>query len=299
MKERFFKYPLMAEDVEGTGGGDAAPIEDNSAARSLLEGQETPAPKEGLDEVITTKEDITATKITAPETLENKEWWDEEKGALKTDAVLEELGKRGKIAADLRKKLSKGVKVPEKAEEYNIAAAEGLETVIDPKAPIFSDIKTLAHGLMMSEEQINGFVNGYMKICLDKGIIKKPLSKEEQEKAQKNYIAEERKKLGDNPDTVLTTVKTFIDGEYRKGTFNEAEKKYLNDVMGSSSTGIIVINKLREMTGQPTIPVDNAAFDGLPPDNQLLSEWGNYTESKQMEVLKQRIKLGRPIKFLG
>lgn len=252
----------------------------------------------GADIPSNTAKAVEGQTIEAPEGLANKDLWDAEKGQLKTDLVLEELNRQTKRAEDLRQKLSKGLQVPEKAEGYDFKPAEGLDTVIDTKAEIFGDIKGLALKNNMTNEQLNGFINGYMQLMLDKGLIQKPLSEEDQKVANQKYIEEQRAILGNNADTMIQSAASFIESEYRKGIFNEKEMVALKEFANKSAVSIMVINKLREMAGGPVIPVDNASVDGFPTDREIMEKWGNMSESEKLKVLEQRIKLGRPTKFL-
>ncbi len=259
---------------------------------------DTGAPDVGTQDVPSNDAAKPAQIIEAPEALGNKDLWDSEKGQLKTDLVLEELNRQTKRAEDLRQKLSKGVDVPKKAEEYEITPEEELKDIIDPKAEVFGDIKELALKNNMSKEQLNGFINGYMKMMVDKGLVTKPMSQEEAAAQKAAYVAEQKKQLGPNADGMIKSAVAFIEAEHRKGIFSEAEKQALMRFADAGATGISVINKLREMAGQPFIPMDNAAMDGLAPDREILANWDKYSDNEKMNILQQRQKLGRPTKFM-
>ena len=237
-------------------------------------------------------------EIAAPEGLVNKDLWDAQKGQLKTDAVLEELNRQTKRAEDLRQKLSKNGQLPKEAAEYEITPAEGLQDIIDVKAEIFGDIKELAFKNHMSKEQLNGFINGYMQLMLDKGLVQKPLSEQEAKEARAAYVAEQKKRLGAQADTMIQSAVNFIDAQYRKGILDEGEKAALMRLADRDAAGISALNKLREMAGGPVIPVDNAQTDGLPPDRGLVEKWDTYSESEKLRILQQRQKLGRPKHFV-
>lgn len=237
-------------------------------------------------------------EIAAPEGLVNKDLWDAQKGQLKTDAVLEELNRQTKRAEDLRQKLSKNGQLPKEAAEYEITPAEGLQDIIDVKAEIFGDIKELAFKNHMSKEQLNGFINGYMQLMLDKGLVQKPLSEQEAKEARAAYVAEQKKRLGAQADTMIQSAVNFIDAQYRKGILDEGEKAALMRLADRDAAGISALNKLREMAGGPVIPVDNAQTDGLPPDRELVEKWDTYSESEKLRILQQRQKLGRPKHFV-
>lgn len=292
---KMFKMPLRAAEGAAGEGGNTPP-----AQEGLLNTPPTekPAAPENTEIPANTDPKVNPPqKIAAPEALENKEWWDEEKGALKGEVILEEYKKQAEIAKGLRQKLSKGVNIPAKPEDYKITPAEGLEAFIDVKQPIFGDIKTLAHSLNLSDEQLGGFINGYMKLMVDKKIVSAPKSEEDTAKEKADFLKAERSKLGDKADGLITSAKSFIDTEYKKGIFTESEKNLLSAIADKDAAGIMLVNKIREMAGQPFIPVDNASVDTLPSDRELLSKWKDFSESEQMDILQQRIKLGRPAKF--
>lgn len=242
-------------------------------------------------------EPAAAQEIAAPEGLANKDLWDAQKGQLKTDAVLEELNRQTKRAEDLRQKLSKNGQLPKEAAEYEITPAEGLQDIIDVKAEIFGDIKELAFKNHMSKEQLNGFINGYMQLMLDKGLVQKPLSEQEAKAAREAYVAEQKKRLGAQADTMIQSTVNFIDAQYRKGILDEGEKAALMRLADRDAAGISALNKLREMAGGPLIPVDNSQTDALPSDGELLANWGSYSDGEKMRILQQRQKLGRPKHF--
>lgn len=238
------------------------------------------------------------TEIAAPEGLSNKEWWDAEKGQLKTDVVIEELNRQTKRAEDLRKKLSNGVTTPAKAEEYEVTPSDEVKDLLDTKSEIFTGLQQIALKQGLSKEQFSGFVNDYLAMCVEKGVISKPQTEEELKAAQEKYVADQKKILGANADEQIQSAVSFIETQYRKGILDEAEKKELRAFADKSAVTIRALNKLREMAGQPVVPVQNAQNDGLPPDSELIEKWATFSNSKQMEILQQRIKLGRPTKFL-
>ncbi len=274
------------QDLEPQGG-----VTDGVQAQQETQPQEQEIPSnEGAEQAA-------AQEIAAPEALTNKDLWDALKGQLKTDETLEELNRQTKRAEDLRQKLSKNGQLPKEAAEYEITPAEGLQDIIDVKAEIFGDIKELAFKNHMSKEQLNGFINGYMQLMLDKGLVQKPLSEQEAKEARAAYVAEQKKRLGAQADTMIQSAVNFIEAQYRKGVLDEGEKAALMRLADRDAAGISALNKLREMAGGPVVPVDNAQTDGLPPDRELVEKWDTYSESEKLRILQQRQKLGRPKHF--
>ncbi len=270
--------------------------------QGLTQDVQEPTPAEPAEPTVPGREDAHAAQqpqtIEAPETLGNKELWDSEKGQLKTEAVIEELNRQTKRAEDLRKKLSNGVTVPEKAEDYQVTPEESIKDLLDTKSEFFTGLQQIALKQGLSKDQFNGFVNDYLSLCVEKGVVGKPQSEEEIKAAQAQYVAEQKKKLGANADEQINSAVAFIETEYRKGIFTEDEKKELRAFADKSAVTISVLNKLREMAGQPVVPVQGAQMDGLMPDSEIIEKWGTFSDSEQKKILEQRIKLGRPTKFL-
>ena len=236
--------------------------------------------------------------IEAPEGLSNKDLWDPEKGQLKTELVIEELSRQTKRAEDLRKKLSNGVTVPQKAEEYEVVPTEQVKDFLDTKSEFFTGVQQIALKNGLSKDQFQGFVNDYLGMCVEKGVVGKPQTEEEQKAAQAAYVAEQKKILGTNADEQIQSAVAFIETEYRKGVFDENEKKALRDFADKSAVNIRVLNKLREYAGQPVVPVQGAQTDGLMSDAEIIEKWDTLSTNEQMKILKQREALGRPRKFM-
>ena len=276
--------------------------EETNNETGLTEGQDPVAETTNTEETVPGRVDggvqEPSQPIEAPEELVNKDLWDAEKGQLKTDLVLEELSRQTKRAEDLRKKLSNGVTVPQKAEEYEVVPTEGVKDLLDTKSEFFTGLQGIALKQGLSKEQFNGFVNEYLQMCLDKGVIGKPQSEEEIKAAKEKYVADQKKILGSNADEQIQSAVSFIDTEYRKGVFDESEREALRQFADKSAVNIRVLNKLREMAGQPVVPVQGAKNDSLMTDREIVEKWDTFSDSEKMKILKQRQELGRPVKFM-
>lgn len=267
----------------------------------LTEGQDV-QPTEPTEETVPGRVDGTPAEgtqtIEAPEGLTNKDLWDSEKGQLKTDLVLEELSRQTKRAEDLRKKLSNGVTVPQKAEEYQVTPTDEVKDFLDTKSEFFTGLQQIALKNGLSKDQFQGFVNDYLGMCVEKGVVTKPQSEEELKAAKDKYVADQKKILGANADEQIQSAVAFIDTEYRKGVFDEEERKALRDFADKSAVNIRALNKFREMAGQPVIPVEGAYHDNLMPDREIIEKWDTFSDTEKMKILKQRQELGRPVKFM-
>lgn len=268
----------------------------------LTAGQEAAAETQEQEQTVPGRVDSaaqeTAQTIEAPEGLTNKDLWDSEKGQLKTDLVLEELSRQTKRAEDLRKKLSNGVKVPQKAEEYEVVPTEEIKDLLDTKSEFFTGLQGIALKQGLSKEQFNGFVNDYLAMCVEKGVVTKPQSEEEIKAAKEQYVAEQKKILGANADEQIQSAVSFIESECRKGVLDEQEKEALRGFADKSAINIRALNKLREMAGQPVVPVQGAHTDNLMSDREIIEKWDSFSDSEKMKILKQRQELGRPVKFM-
>ena len=281
--------------------------EENNNQNGLIEGQNPAQGDAGTDQEGGTLpggadnpagQGENAQPIEAPEGLANKALWDSEKGQLKTAEVLEELNRQTKRAEDLRKKLSNGVTVPQKAEEYEVVPEEAVKDILDTKSEFFTGMQQIAlkHGL--SKDQFSGFVNDYLAMCVEKGVVNKPQTEEEIKAARAAYVAEQKKILGTNADEQIGSAVAFIDTEYRKGVFDEQERDALRAFADKSAVNIRTLNKLREMAGQPIVPVQGAQQDSLMSDGEIIAKWSTFSDSEKVKILQQRQALGRPTKFL-
>lgn len=234
-----------------------------------------------------------AREIAAPEGLDAPELWDREKGQLDAAKTIEELNRRGKMAKDLRQKLSKGGTVPQNPEDYQIRPEGEGAAFIDPDSDTMPEIKKIAHGCGMTEAQLNSFMNGFMAMAAKRGDLKAPPTEEEKNAA----IEAERAKLGANAAEQVNAARQFIESQYRQGIFSEEDKAWLME-HGNSAQGIRIICKIRQLAGAPAIPTGTANVAGLESDREILEHWDNYSDSEKIKILEARHKAGRPNRFL-
>ena len=235
----------------------------------------------------------TAREISAPEGLDAPELWDREKGQLDAAKTIEELNRRGKMAKDLRQKLSRGGAVPQNPEDYHIKPEGEGAAFINPDSETMPEIKKIAHGCGMTEAQLNSFMNGFMAMAAKRGDLKAPPTPEEQKAA----IEAEKAKLGANAEEQITAARQFIESQYRQGIFSEEDKAWLME-HGNSAQGIRIICKLRQLAGAPAIPAGTANIAGLESDSEILEHWDKYSDSEKIKILEARHKAGRPNRFL-
>jgi len=225
------------------------------------------------------------------------ELWDAEKNVFNTEKTKEEIARLTKIATDFRKKISKGVNPPKKAEEYSFSPVEDIKTLELEKnektKEIIDEIKKVALEQGLSQPQFDGFLNGYFKMLIDKKMVEKPLTTEEIEAKNEEFKKTELAKLGDNPEKTISNAVQFIDSKYKSGILNEEEKKALIGFIDAGAINILAIDKIRQSTGEEFIPVTGTKVEGVPSDAEIAQNWKTYTDEQKRDLMEKRIKAGR------
>ena len=244
---------------------------------------------EGLDEEIFDTETRTLKEAAVVERLKQKE---------------EDIAKWKKQANDMRRKLAKGVEAPEKVEAYaeNFVPDERYEFIMDDNETtegkhiheVLSNLDKFAFDHGLSVETAKDLKNMYMKYAEDVQIID-GRSEEEKSQAKAQYIAEQKKLLGDNADQILRENRKFTE-DY--GMWTDDEKKYLLREMDKSAVANSIWQKVRKLFGQNTsddIPVRGVSVSGLADDRTLADEYykETTTDARRMEILQMRIDAGR------
>jgi hypothetical protein len=233
-------------------------------------------------------------------------------GEIKKDGVLErfqELTKNAedfeKQSKDMRKIISKG-KAFEDAQEYinKYNAPEGLEKYYDrdnaDNADITEVIDTLANGAKqqgLNEEQFN-FVLDNMNNAMVKAGVFDPRTSEQVQLDTQDWIAEENKKLSDNPLQAKAIVDANVQFVKDNNIFSDAEKEVLvSKLLDSGAIGVSAMNKIRTLFGGKgqDIPTVELRDTGLASDASLAEEFYNSTTpgSRRQEIVKQREEAGR------
>jgi hypothetical protein len=252
---------------------------------------------ENDDKIVSIRDDEKEKPEGIPEEL-----WDTKTGQLVTDKTIAELTKQTKMASDFRKKISKGLKadLPEKADDYVFEFDKELSDLKigeDEKGKkILNGLKNVAFKSGIGQSQLKDFVNGYFKMLIDTGVVEKPLSEAEAKLANQKFIAEQKTKLGDNAERIITGTVQWIEQGKNQGFFSETEKDTLIKFADAGAENILILDKLRKMTGEPEIPITNTKIEGLPSDSEIKRKHDNneYTEEEFDKIMAMRIKAGRP-----
>lgn len=245
-----------------------------------------------------------------PEGLD-EEIFDAETRTLKEAAVVERLKKLNaevasskKQANDMRRKLSKGVDVPDRLEDYaeGYVPEEKYEYFLEDKESEvgkyinqrMADIEKLAYDSGMSKAQTNVFKDAYLREleCL-KAIDCR--TEEEKEKARAEYLQEQKNLLGDDAEQIIKANVRFTK-DY--GLWSEDERKWLMGEMNKSAVANSFMNKVRKLFDNNTsedIPVRGVSVSGLADDRTLADEYYNpaTSDSRREQILQLRRDAGR------
>ena len=120
-------------------------------------------------------------------------------------------------------------------------------------------------------------------------------TEEEKAQAKAEYIAQQKKLLGDDAEVILKENKKFTENY---GLWSEDERKYLLGEMNKSAVANSIWQKVRKLFGanpSDDIPTRGVSVSGLADDRTLADEYYNEatTDSRRMEILQMRIDAGR------
>lgn len=286
----------------GVDGNDVQ-IKTEVQTEGLLNGAKVSDTKDNTVNITGEVEPETNTTVSKPDNIDAS-LWDEKAGVLKSDEVIKTLETQAKQIKDFRRIISKGTNAPEKVDDYAFEPSKDIEEMnfkFDDK--VMDELKGIAFKNAMSLTQFNNFINGYLETLKSNGLIENPKSEEEIKKESEEFRSNEMKKLGSNPTLIIDGVANFINTQWKNGSLSETEKEILVNFADQNADNILVLNKIRLMTGEKEVPVISATNDGLPSDEQIAKEWSTYTNEQQMQIMDKRIKAGRnpqlPVEFFN
>lgn len=259
---------------------------------TLLETQEPE--KETVDADKADEQETRASQAVKPDFLPD-DLWDADQGDVKKEELLKAYEQEAKRAKGLRDKLAKGEnKAPVSADGYQVTFEEG--TQIDPEDKALAIAKEAALKAGLSNEQLNTFVNLYVKET--GGVFLPPTEPTEEE--LKAYREAEYAKIGENAPAIVRGVASWKKGLLDSGVISE-EEEHVIDAFGSTAEGVRVLNKFRVLMGESDIPAKTQFDDGLPSDKEIFEAIGKpeYAtdaayRAKVDNWLKERVRMGRP-----
>lgn len=198
--------------------------------------------RKSIDEAL---EDVTAEEVEKalekPDYILDKHW------DTKTGIKIEELANSHN---ELLKKMSMGGhKAPK---EYDM----GVFDDIDPEDELALGFVDWAEKNKPSQEAFDGLVNMFKEHAA------------QAEEAEKIDVASETEKLGPNAEAIITANHAWIKGQVAKGIFGPADVEEL-EILGATANGLRVLNKLRSMTGEQSIPVSPVQVEGISSKEDL------------------------------
>lgn len=204
-----------------------------------------------------------------PEELDDK-YWDEEKGSVKMDELLNDYKTEQKKALDLRKILSQkgSTKPPKDVAEYQYS--EDVLSLIPEGSDTANLLKEVALDSGLSKDQFSSFVSRLIPSLQERGLLKfdEQLTEEQLEAQHNEYKEAELKKLGNDGKRVLQTVVNWGEGMVNSGVLSRDELPVFQD-MATSAESLVVLSKIASLTGEPSIPVKTAVIDGLPSQKEI------------------------------
>lgn len=227
--------------------------EDNVISNSLLEGgndQDTQESKEEVEENPVVL-DNTPQKHERPEGIP-EEFWDETAGSYKSDAILKAYESEKEKALSYRRKLSGGFhNVPESLEEYNIDESWDIKTDDDAHR-----MRTIAHEAGLTQEQFHNVMSKYLELYgYDSDVYKEVwgdreinISPEVAAQREKEYLAEEMKKLGPDGPQVVSNIRSWGRSLMKQGAIGQETFDVMMS-MGTNAAQVKVLDQLRNISG--------------------------------------------------
>ena len=290
------------------GGGDAAPVSPDPAPKAdapssvadVTPTVKDPTEAEPEKEDISTSEEedskeVKHIEVEKPDDVPS-DWWDSDKGTLSKDKVIAEMEKKDKIAKDLRNIIAKGTKAPEKADDYKFEPTDAVKALeIHTDDELMGVVREIAFNQGFSNDQFNNFLNEYFGAMIDGNFIDTPLSEAEAKTKQTEFFNAEKDKLGDNADKIIQSSVDFIQRKVISGVFTERERDLMIGFMDKGAESIRIIDKLRQASGEQSIPTTNSKVEGLKSDEDIAGEWHSYSDKEKHEIMEKRSKAGRSI----
>jgi hypothetical protein len=277
----------FARAPEGAEGGAApadpaagAPAADAPEPGSLFDvaGEEEAAPQPGADGKAQRPADV-------PE-----QFWDPEKGAIRTDAVM-------KSWRDLRAKVSKGIETPpEKPDAYVPPKVEGLPegAIGGEKDSLWPAIQQAAHKAGISQKQLDAVATPLLAAVAEQMKQAAGGDPEAEAEAAREAAQEELGKLGPNGAAFVRDVGQWLKGMQAKGIFTGDELQALRGV--STAAGMRALGKLRELAGEKPIPVDAMQPEAATIDDLkrgLTDAIAKGDETKRGQIMRQLEEMER------
>ena len=267
----------LTQDIDTTVAGEETPNEEDATTE-----QETPEIPEGFDDKLYDTE----TKSLRIEAVKER-----------FDADKKEMESLKKQRDDMRRKLSKGVSVPEKQEDYDYLPEEKYnkymgegDVVGDHIRECFNKLSEIAYKNGVSKEADAAYKQALLEELEVLHIMDtRPQEQIDADKAKE--LEKQKEILGDNFKEI---VQGNVDFYKDHGPFTKEERKFMMDLMGKSGHANNIFRKVREMldTGAsfdiPAVADDNGSVE------KLVAEYNdpNTTDKRRGQILERAAKEG-------
>ena len=235
----------------------------------------------------------------------NEELYDTETQSLRMDKVKERLDNDAKEienykkqALDMRRKLSKGVEVPDSVEKYEYTPDEKYDKyVLNEESAEGQHIKEvmnvlsqfcLDNGLSLeASKNLKSLALGYME---DVHILD-TRSEEEIKKAKSEELEKQRKILGDDAENII---KENVDFYKSYGFFDKDEREYIMSQLGVSGQANKIYNKFMRLfntTSSADIPQTSNVDSSIEAlKNEYYDE--KTTDRRREQIIKKAAEEG-------
>lgn len=264
------------------------------------------------ENIETTTETVETTEVVNQESKYpegfDAELYNLETNTLREDKVKEVLENNKKTIEDLekqktelRKIISKG-KEPETLEDYEKSYRPDSRYQnfyeSEESKELIKDFNELAKNSGINIEQ-HKLILDFINNTLEKTGVIDTRTEEQKKLQEQDFIANEKKKLGKDANSIIAKTVEFIDNF---GGFNEEQRKSLKQFANTGATGVSIIYTLSNAlmgTSREEIPTD-VNIGGLADDYTLKREYmdDNTTDERRAEIINLRIKAGRTANFL-
>ena len=221
--------------------------------------------------------------------------------SLREDKVKERLEANKKLIEslekqkyDLRKIISKGKTTDLKDYEmYKPDSKYSKYYTEDEKTKeTFKNFNQLSQNAGLNTEQ-HKMVADFMNEVLEKVGVFDTRTEEQKQLQLEDWRRQEYKKIGDNAEIVI---KKNVDFIKNYNFLNEEQKKELTNFATANAMNLSIVNTFRnilEGSGKDEIPTSINA-GGLPTDKELWNEFLKADDTRKEQIIKDRIKAGRP-----
>lgn len=227
--------------------------EESLNSGSLLEGEDGQDTQESTEEVEENPVvlDNTPQKHERPEGIP-EEFWDETSGSYKSDAILKAYESEKEKALSYRRKLSGGLhNIPEDMSEYEIDESWDIKTDDDANR-----MKLIAHEAGLTKEQFNSVMSKYLELYgYDSDAYKEVWGDREIEvspeviaQREKEYLAEEMKKLGPDGPQVVSNIRSWGRSLMKQGAIDQETFNVMMS-MGTNAAQVKALDQLRNISG--------------------------------------------------